>query len=281
MKRVLFRILVLGLGALVLLAQTESFAARGGGGRGGGGGGGRGGGGGGGRGGGGGGGRAVSRGGGGGAGRVGGMGGGGRGGGFSSRPSVSGGGYRGGGGQTRNVSRPSSNRAGGLAPNKNVAGGNVNRSQVSSKIQSRPNGSGSALPSVAQGNRRGTGAGGTKGSPMLRTKLAAANSRGKLKELGVANSQGKLKELGAVNSVRRWRGARSAAVSQIWAEAIWGADFKGAKGGSSGRIFHPSEIKQSPIASNIGINGLGTIKESLPTSARTAAISTITGKTKM
>ena len=37
MKRVLFRILVLGLGALVLLAQTDSFAARGGGGRGGGG----------------------------------------------------------------------------------------------------------------------------------------------------------------------------------------------------------------------------------------------------
>ena len=71
MKRLLFRILALGLGAVVLLAQTESFAARGGGGRGGGGGGGRGGGGGGGRGGGGGGGRgggggggrAVSRGG--------------------------------------------------------------------------------------------------------------------------------------------------------------------------------------------------------------------------
>jgi hypothetical protein len=41
MKRVLFRILVLGLGAFVLLAQTDSFAARGGGGRGGGGGGGR------------------------------------------------------------------------------------------------------------------------------------------------------------------------------------------------------------------------------------------------
>ena len=36
MKRVLFRILVLGLSALVVLAQTESFAARGGGGRGGG-----------------------------------------------------------------------------------------------------------------------------------------------------------------------------------------------------------------------------------------------------
>ena len=49
MKRLLFRILVLGLSALVVLAQTDSFAARGGGGRGGGGGGGRGGGGGGGR----------------------------------------------------------------------------------------------------------------------------------------------------------------------------------------------------------------------------------------
>src|SRR5271166_5429734 len=125
MKRLLFRILVLGLSALVVLAQTESFAARGGGGRGGGGGGGRGGGGGGGRGGG-------------------------------------GGGYRAGGGQTRNVSRPSGNRAGGLAPNKNVAGGNINRSQASSKIQSRPKGSGSSLPSVAQRNRPGAGVGANK-----------------------------------------------------------------------------------------------------------------------
>jgi hypothetical protein len=51
---------------------------------------------------------------------------------------------------------------------------------------------------------RGPARGATEGSPMLRTKLAAANSRGKLKELG------------AVNSVRwrgaRWRGARSAPV---------------------------------------------------------------------
>ena len=83
MKPVLFRILVLVAGTLVLFAQTESFAARGGGGRGGGG-----------RGGGSAGGRAVSRGGGGVASRGGGMGGGGRGSGSSSRPSVSGGGYR-------------------------------------------------------------------------------------------------------------------------------------------------------------------------------------------
>jgi hypothetical protein len=142
MKPVMFRILVLGLGALFLLAQTEPLAARGG--RGGGGGG-----------------RSFS---GGGGGRAGGMGGGGRGGGYS-RPSVSGGGYGGGGGRARTAQRPSGNRAGGLAPNNNVAGGNINRSQVSNKIQSRPKGSGSALPSVAQGNRPGAGAGGNKGFP--------------------------------------------------------------------------------------------------------------------
>jgi hypothetical protein len=153
MKPAIFRILVLGLGAIFLLAQTEPLAARGGrggGGRGGGGG------------------RAVSRGGGGGGGRSfsrpGGMGGGGRGGGYS-RPSVSGGGYGGGGGRARTAQRPSGSRAGGLAPKKNVAGGNINRSQVSNKIQSRPKGSGSALPSVAQGNRPGAGAGANKGFP--------------------------------------------------------------------------------------------------------------------
>jgi hypothetical protein len=123
------------------------------------------------RGGGGGGGRSMSRGGGGGrsSSRAGGMGGGG-GRSVSSRPSVSGGGYRGGtrysgGGQARTAQRPTGNRAGGLAPNKNIAGGNMNRSQVSSKIQSRPKGSGSALPSVAQGGKRGAGAGGDKGFP--------------------------------------------------------------------------------------------------------------------
>ena len=131
MKSMLFRILVLVLGGIVLLAQTDSLAARGAGGRGGGGS----------RGGGGG--RSMSRG--------GGMGGGG-GRSVSSRPSVSGGGYRGGtsyrggGGQARAAQRPSGNRAGGLAPNKNISGGNINRSQVSSKIQSRPKGPGSALP---------------------------------------------------------------------------------------------------------------------------------------
>jgi hypothetical protein len=178
MKRVLFRILVLGLGALMLLAQTESFAARGGGGRGGGGGGGR----------------AVSRGGGGGYSRAGGMGGGGRGGGYS-RPSVSRGDYGGGGsraGQTRNVSRSSGNRAGGMAPNRNVTGGNINRSQASSKIQSRPKGSGSGLPSVAQGNRAGAGAGGNKGFPNIADKTGGRQLAGRGQGAGGGQLAGKV-----------------------------------------------------------------------------------------
>ena len=95
------------------------------------------------------------------------------------------------GGQTRNVSRPSSNRAGGLAPNKNVAGGNINRSQASSKIQSRPKGSGSGLPSVAQGNRPGTGAGGNKGFPNVADKTGGGQLAGRAQ--GARGSQ-----LGAV-----------------------------------------------------------------------------------
>jgi hypothetical protein len=168
MKSVLFRILVLVLGGIVLLAQTESFAARGGG-RGGGGG------------------RSMSRG--------GGMGGGG-GRSVSSRPSASGGGYRGGtnyrggGGQARTAQRPSGNRTGGLAPNKNIAGGNINRSQVSSKIQSRPKGSGSALPSVAQGGKRGAGAGGNKGFPDVGGRAGAGQLAGRGQGAGGGKLQG-------------------------------------------------------------------------------------------
>ena len=174
LKRVLFRILVLGLGALVLLAQTESLAARGGGGRGGGGGGGRGGGG--------GGGRAVSRGGGGGgASRARGMGGGGRGGGSSSRPSVSGGGYR------QGEARPGTCRD--LAATARVVWLQTRISQAGTstdpKLPPRSNLVRKApgppclrwLREIGPGPARGA----TEGSPMLRTKLAAANLRGKLK----------------------------------------------------------------------------------------------------
>jgi len=171
----------------VLLAQTDSLAARGG--RGGGGG----------RStsrGGGGGGRSMSRGGGGGrsSGRASGMGGGG-GRSVSSRPSVSGGGYRGGtryngGGQARTAQRPSGNRAGGLAPNKNIAGGNANRSQISSKNQSRPKGSGSALPSVAQGGKRGAGAGSNKGFPDVGGRAGAGQLAGKGQGAGSGKLQG-------------------------------------------------------------------------------------------
>ena len=92
---------------------------------------------------------------------------------------------------------------------------------------------------------RGPARAATKGSPMSRTKLAAANSLGEVKELEPANSLGEVKVLGAaslqakskavrvagcraVNWARwraaRWRGARSAPVSLISAEAIWAAE---------------------------------------------------------
>ena len=58
----------------------------------------------------------------------------------------------------------------------------------------------------------GPARGATKGSLMLRTKLAAANSRGELKELGAASSV-------------RWQGAHwRVPVSQILVEAIWGVE---------------------------------------------------------
>jgi hypothetical protein len=67
----------------------------------------------------------------------------------------------------------------------------------------------------------------------LRTKLAAANSLGEVKELEPASLQAKSKAVRvagcrAVNWARwraaRWRGARSAPVSLISAEAIWPAE---------------------------------------------------------
>jgi hypothetical protein len=145
-------------GVFFLVSESVSLAAHGGGGRHGGGGGGRAAS----RGGGGGGGHAVSRGGGGG--RVGGMGGGGRSA-HASRPSVSGGGY--GGGGSRVASRPSSSHAGGMVPRKNISGGNINRSQAAAKIKSPSKGTGTGLPSVAQGKKPGTGTGGNKSFPDL------------------------------------------------------------------------------------------------------------------
>ena len=161
-----FRLLAYLLSGFLLFSESEALAARGGGG--GRGGGGRGGGG---------GGHAASRGGGGGAGRVGGMGGGGRSAG-TSRPAVSGGGF--GGGGSKVASRPSSSRAGGLVPNKNVGGGNINKSQAASKIQSSPKGTGSGLPSVAQGKKPGAGAGGNKGFPDLAGKTGSGQVAGKV-----------------------------------------------------------------------------------------------------
>jgi hypothetical protein len=66
-----------------------------------------------------------------------------------------------------------------MAPNRNVAGGNINRSQASSKIQSGLKGSGSGLPSVAKGNRPGAGAGGNKEFPNIADKTGGGQLAGK------------------------------------------------------------------------------------------------------
>jgi hypothetical protein len=165
MKSAPFRIVAYLVSALLLFSEFDSLAARGG--RSGGGGGhaaSRGGGG-----------HAVSRGGGGG--RVGGMGGGGRSA-QASRPSVSGGGF--GGGGSKAASRPNTSRAGGMVPRKNVSGGTINRSQAASQIKSPAKGTGTGLPSVAQGRKPGTGASGNKGFPDLAGKTGGSQVANKV-----------------------------------------------------------------------------------------------------
>ncbi|MBV8484620.1 MAG: hypothetical protein JO077_17370 [Verrucomicrobia bacterium] len=83
-----------------------------------------------------------------------------------NRPSAPGGGFCGGGGgpgpqslsRAPNISRPGSSRPGGLAPKSNLAGGGNKQPQLPSKVQFLPKGSGSVLPSIAQGNKPAPGA---------------------------------------------------------------------------------------------------------------------------
>jgi hypothetical protein len=174
MKSASFRMLACLAGAFLLVSESGSLAAHGGGGRHGGGGGGR----------------AVSRGGGGGGGRVGGIGGGGRSA-HASRPSVSGGGY--GGGGSRVASRPSGSHAGGMVPRKSVSGGNINRSQAASKIKSPSKGTGTGLPSVAQGKKPGAGTGGNKSFPDLAGKTGGGQLADKVQGAKGGQLAGKVK----------------------------------------------------------------------------------------
>jgi hypothetical protein len=57
-----------------------------------------------------------------------------------------------------NISRPGSSRTGGLVPNSKIADGGNKQPQLPSKVQSLSKGSGSVLPSIAQGNKPGLGA---------------------------------------------------------------------------------------------------------------------------
>jgi hypothetical protein len=68
--------------------------------------------------------------------------------------------------RTPNITRPGSSRIGGLAPNSKLAGGGNRQPQLPSTVQSLPKGSGSVLPSIAQGKLPGAGPEG-KGFPDL------------------------------------------------------------------------------------------------------------------
>jgi hypothetical protein len=215
MNSAAFRVLACLVSAFLLLSESASLEARGGG-RGGGGGG-----------------RAVSRGGGGGAGRVGGMGGGGRAAGVS-RPAVSGGGY--GGGGSRVASRPSSSRSGGLVPNKNVGGGNINRSQAASKVQSRPKGTGTGLPSVAQGKKPGAGAGGNKGFPDLAGKTSGGQVSGQVQGAKGGQLAGKVQGAQGGQLAGKLQGAQGGQLAGKLQGAQAGAFAGGVLGAHSGEL---------------------------------------------
>jgi hypothetical protein len=133
------------------------------------------------------------------------MGGGGR---AVSRPAVSGGGY--GGGGSRVALRPrSSSSFGGLVPNKNVGGGNINKSQ--SKYKSLPKGTGTGLPSVAQGKKPGAGAGGNKGFPDLAGKTGGGQVAGKVQGAKAKGGQlsGKVQGAQGGQFARKLQGAQA------------------------------------------------------------------------
>jgi len=120
-----------------------------------------------------------------------------RAGGFN-RPSVPGGGFRGGGAprpqtppRAPNTSPLGSGRMGGLAPKSNLAGGGNKQPQFPSKVQSLPQGSGSVLPSLAQGNKPGPGPQGKgfpdisgKGPGLVNSALGTGSGFGLTKMLG-------------------------------------------------------------------------------------------------
>ena len=89
--------------------------------------------------------------------------------------------------RTPNISWPDPSRTGGLAPNSKLAGGGNMQPQLPSKVQSLPKGSGSVLPSFAQGNQPGPGPQG-KGFPDLSGKgpglLSSASGAGSGLALG-------------------------------------------------------------------------------------------------
>jgi hypothetical protein len=109
-----------------------------------------------------------------------------------------------------NISWPGSDRIGGLAPKSNLAGGGNKQPQLPSKVQSLPTGSGSVLPSIAQGNKPGPGPQGKgfpdlsgKGPSELFNKTPEPLANQEFWKNWSAQNQGKLSEFQA-NRVGDW-----------------------------------------------------------------------------
>jgi hypothetical protein len=218
MKSASFRILAYLVSALVLLSQSDSFAAHGGGRRGGGGGG-------------------HAAGGGGGGGRAGGMAGGGRSSAHAGRPAVSGGGFDGGGSKVAS-GHSGSNRSGGMVPKQNISGGNIHKSQSASRTKSPSKGTGTGLPSVDQGKKPGGGAVGNKGFP----DVGAKTGGGRVADRGQGAKGGQL-----ADKVQAGKGGQLAGKGQ----GAQGGQFAGKwQGGNQGSLGNSGSPQRNQAVAN-------------------------------
>jgi hypothetical protein len=101
-----------------------------------------------------------------------------------------------------------------------------------------------ALPSVAQGNRPGAGAGANKGFPNIADKTGGGQLAGKVQGAQGGQLAGKIQgsQLGAVAGGAIGGGLANIGGGDLGGEAILGGRFQGGRrGGSSGTIIHPEQ----------------------------------------
>ncbi len=133
------------------------------------------------------------------------------------------------------MSRPSGSHAGGLVP-KSGGESKINRSQIASKAQSHPKGSGTALPSIAQGKKPGAGAGGNKSFPDLAGKTGGGKLAGKAQGAQGGKLQGGGQIAGRLpeNQRSQLAGKLTGAQTGALAGGLAGGALAGAHGGELG-----------------------------------------------